>query len=322
MFSGYFAGPNSDENADVITTSNERTSVVCSTNNQLTTIAGRSSANHIMVPITQHQQQQLQSTVTTLTTQSQHNQQQSIIQLPAHQQQQLLQQPHGNIILVRGSRNENGQIVLQNSQELLNLLNDEDKPPILLQHPRFKANKQSSSEGAIFLQPTVKSSQLDGHHHGTVLLQSATVKKSTNLPEGSIIVQQRLNKNGTADGPILLQTLKRLDKSQSILVFRNPNNTSTATAITTNTTNTTTSNRSIKHIVASDDGDNKLEAQLPVATPAAPTKSINTPLGSGKYIFFPLYAPLSFVIYILKCLYLSEYRDQGVRVVYVSLSLT
>lgn len=277
----FISGPNSDENANVITTNTDRTSIVCSTNNQLTTIAGRPSANHIMVPITQHQQQQLQSTVTTLTTQSHHNQQQSIIQLPAHQQQQLLQQPHGNIILVRGSRNENGQIVLQNSQELLNLLNDDDKPPILLQHPRFKANKQSS-EGAIFLQPTVKSSQLDGHHHGTVLLQSATVKKSTNLPEGSIIVQQRLNKNGTADGPILLQTLKRLDKSQSILVFRNPNNTSTATAITTNTTNTTTSNRNIKHIVAPEDIDDKLEAQLPVATPPAPPKSINTPLGSGK----------------------------------------
>lgn len=282
-----FAGPNSDENADVITTNTDRTSVVCSTDNRLQTTAARPSTNHIMVPITQHQQ--LQSTVTTLTTQSHHNQQQSIIQLPAHQQQQLLQQPHGNIILVRGSRNENGQIILQNSQELLNLLNDEDKPPILLQHPRFKANKQSSSEGAIFLQPAVKNSQLEGHHHGTVLLQSATVKKSTNLPEGSIIVQQRLNKNGTADGPILLQTLKRLDKSQSILVFRNPNNTSTATAITTNTTNTTTSNRTIKHIVASDDIDDKLEAQLPVAKPPAPPKSINTPLGSGKYIFCVMY---------------------------------
>lgn len=194
-----------------------------------------------MVPIQQHQLQQQQSQLAT--TQS----------LPQH---------HNNIILVRGARNENGQIILQNSQELLNLLNDEDKP-ILLQHPRFKTSKQQS-EGAILLQPTLKGSHIDG----PVLLQSANVKKSTTLPEGSIIVQQRLNKNGTADGPILLQTLKRLDKSQSILVFRN-----SSTASASLTSNSSTSR--IKRV--SDDADEKKSEPIPVP------KAINTPLGSGEY---------------------------------------
>lgn len=241
-----------------------------------------------MVPINQLQQQQ--SSATSVTTQS-HLSLHSQIQ--QHQQQHQHQQPqqHSNIILVRGSRNENGQIILQNSHELLNLLNDEDKP-ILLQHPRFKTKQQP--EGAILLQPAIKGThQLDGHH-GTVLLQSATVKKSTTLPEGSIIVQQRLNKNGTADGPILLQTLKRLDKSQSILVFRNPNNTTTATTITT--TNTTTSNRIRLSTGDIDDNSEKQHAPLP-APPPPPPKSINTPLGSGKYNFLLFFHHIFFMVW-------------------------
>ncbi len=214
-----------------------------------------------MVPI-QQQQQHLQSQIATT---------------------QSLTQHHNNIILVRGSRNENGQIILQNSHELLNLLNDEDKP-ILLQHPRFKTSKQQS-EGAILLHPTIKST----HNDGPVLLQSANVKKSTTLPEGSIIVQQRLNKNGTADGPILLQTLKRLDKSQSILVFRNAN-TSTASA-------SLTSNSSTSRIIhLTDDADEMKPEPVPVP------KAINTPLGSGEYtkqffyIFFPLHRKQMFFL--------------------------
>lgn len=195
-----------------------------------------------MVPIQQQQQSQPQIATT-----------------------QSFTQHHNNIILVRGSRNENGQIILQNSHELLNLLNDEDKP-ILLQHPRFKTSKQQS-EGAIMLQPAIK-----GSHHidGPVLLQSTSVKKSTTLPEGSIIVQQRLNKNGTADGPILLQTLKRLDKSQSILVFRNANSSTASTSLTS-----TSSTSRIKHIT--DDVEEKKSEPIPVP------KAINTPLGSGEY---------------------------------------
>lgn len=236
-------GPTSEENSD--TTSNEtRNASVCSSDKQAKE-SHDGKSQKTMVPI---HQQQLQQQSQVATTQS----------LPQH---------HNNIILVRGSRNENGQIILQNSQELLNLLNDEDKP-ILLQHPRFKTSKQQS-EGAILLQPTIKGSHIDG----PVLLQSASVKKSTTLPEGSIIVQQRLNKNGTADGPILLQTLKRLDKSQSILVFRNANSSSTSASLTSNS-----STSRIKHI--SDDAEEKKSEPIPVP------KAINTPLGSGEYKFY------------------------------------
>ncbi|XP_037035422.1 calmodulin-binding transcription activator 1 isoform X4 [Bradysia coprophila] len=228
--------PTSEENSDTTSNETSRNASVCSSDKQAKeSLDGTSQKT--MVPI---QQQQSQPQIATT---------------------QSLTQHHNNIILVRGSRNENGQIILQNSHELLNLLNDEDKP-ILLQHPRFKTSKQQS-EGAILLQPTIKGSHIDG----PVLLQSTNVKKSTTLPEGSIIVQQRLNKNGTADGPILLQTLKRLDKSQSILVFRNANS-STATASLTS--NTTTSR--IKHFT--DDAEEKKSEPIPVP------KAINIPLGS------------------------------------------
>lgn len=242
-----FAGPTSEENSD--TTSNEttRNASLCSSDKQ-TKESRNGTSQKTMVPIQQHQLQQQSQSQQIATTQS----------LPQH---------HNNIILVRGSRNENGQIILQNSHELLNLLNDEDKP-ILLQHPRFKTSKQQS-EGAILLQPTLKGSHIDG----PVLLQSASVKKSTTLPEGSIIVQQRINKNGTADGPILLQTLKRLDKSQSILVFRNTNNSTASASLSSNS-----STSRIKHV--SDDVEEKKSEPIP-----AP-KAVNTPLGSGEYNFF------------------------------------
>lgn len=212
------------------------------------------------------------ATQKTIVTMQQHKQQQ--------QQQQATIQPqqHSNIILVRGTRNENGQIVLQNSHELLNLLNDEDSP-LLLQHPRIKAKPQRPSETTYMLQPALRATgnQLDG----TVLLQSTTtVKKGNTLPEGSIIVQQRMNKNGTADGPILLQTLKRLDKSQSILVFRNPNSTSTASTITTNT-----STSRIKTTAAAiEDITDKSEKHQKPSTATPTSKPLNTPLGSGKYL--------------------------------------
>lgn len=242
LFHFIFLGPTSEENSDTNSNETSRNASVCSSDKQ-----GKEShdgtSQKTMVPIQQHQLQHQQSQLAT--TQS----------LPQH---------HNNIILVRGARNENGQIILQNSQELLNLLNDEDKP-ILLQHPRFKTSKQQS-EGAILLQPTLKGSHIDG----PVLLQSANVKKSTTLPEGSIIVQQRLNKNGTADGPILLQTLKRLDKSQSILVFRNANSSTASASLTSNS-----STSRIKRV--SDDAEEKKSEPIPVP------KAINIPLGSGEY---------------------------------------
>lgn len=235
-----FSGPTSEENSDTISNDTSRNVSLCPSEKE----SHDGTLQKTMVPI-QLQQQLLQ----------QQQQQQQVTQvLPQH---------HNNIILVRGARNENGQIILQNSQELLNLLNDEDKP-IILQHPRFKTSKQQS-EGAIFLQPTIKG----GHIDGPVLLQSASVKKSTTLPEGSIIVQQRLNKNGTADGPILLQTLKRLDKSQSILVFRNANSSTASASLTSNT-----STSRIKNIP---DDEEKKPEPIPIQ------KAINVPLGSGEY---------------------------------------
>uniref|UniRef100_A0A182QGC7 Uncharacterized protein n=1 Tax=Anopheles farauti TaxID=69004 RepID=A0A182QGC7_9DIPT len=169
------------------------------------------------------------------------------------QQQQQQQQQHSNIILVRGSRSENGQIILQNTHELLSLLSDEDKP-IFLQHQRLTTSAgttiakahttktlaeattgTSGGASTILFQPAIKSGTLEsisgvGGTGGTILLQSDALKKGTTLEVGStsaagttggpIFLQQRLSKNGT-EGPILLRTLKRLDKSQSILVIRN-----------------------------------------------------------------------------------------------------
>lgn len=226
------------------------------------------------------------------------------------QQQLGIQSHHGNIILVRGSRNENGQIILQNSHELLSLLNDSDDKPILLQNPRFKASastakllhqhqqQQHSEGGTILLQSgatlkaagSIEGNVSSGHH---VLLQSSgAVKKSTSLPEGSsIIVQQRVNKlvsggNGGNDaaGPILLQTLKRLDKSQSILVFRNSGS-SAATATATTVSAASGASGRLKSLIVSaaveDDCDKKEMAAKVVMAPVT-TRSVHTPLGSGK----------------------------------------
>lgn len=162
---------------------------------------------------------------------------QSQIQLQQAQAQNQQQHPqHSNIILVRGSRSENGQIILQNTHELLSLLSDEDKP-ILLQHQRLKTKtvpevtSTATAGNTILFQPTIKSSAVDG----TFLLQSDGGLKKTTLSSegGQIFLQQRLNKNGSSDGPILLRTLKRIDKSQSILVIRNATTTASAASVVT-----------------------------------------------------------------------------------------
>ncbi|XP_055619380.1 calmodulin-binding transcription activator 1 isoform X3 [Toxorhynchites rutilus septentrionalis] len=155
---------------------------------------------------------------------------------------QMATQPqHSNIILVRGSRSENGQIILQNTHELLSLLSDEDKP-ILLQHQRLKAKAApevttaTNAGNTILFQPAIKSNAVDG----TILLQSSDGIKKTAIGQegGPIFLQQRLNKNGSTDGPILLRTLKRIDKSQSILVIRNATTTASASAAIANATST------------------------------------------------------------------------------------
>lgn len=201
------------------------------------------------------------------------------IQLQAQQQTQ--QQP-SNIILVRGSRAENGQIILQNTHELLSLLSEDDKP-VLLQHPRIKA-KNPVEGGTILFQPaSIKNATLDG---GTILLQSANVglKKNTVNNDGSITLQQRINKNGTTDGTFLFQTIKRLDKSQSILVIRNTNNATASIATMTSTSSslTTTQPKILNATKTSEDSGDNIKAEV------LPQKQTNVPLGCGEYQFFIL----------------------------------
>lgn len=228
------------------------------------------------------------------------------------------QAQHGNIILVRGARTENGQIILQNSQELLSLLSDSDDKPIILQSPRFKAATKAPSENTILLQSALKGTHIfDGSGNATaisagttattngnaVLLQSA-VKKATGIPEGSIIVQQRLNKNGTSDGPILLQTLKRLDKSPSILVFRNPNAGGATATLAAAKTTAAMAHRTMLTVAKEEPEEKPTANATAVAanTPNAndvvitsrPPKitSQNVPLGSGEYKRFLFFSSL------------------------------
>ncbi|XP_058053807.1 uncharacterized protein LOC131205638 [Anopheles bellator] len=223
-------------------------------------------------------------------------------------------QQHSNIILVRGSRSENGQIILQNTHELLSLLGDEDKP-IFLQHQRLTAGGGHSHHGTtlskavtaktlsdatggagstILFQPAIKSgSTIDGA--STILLQDALKKatggatldvsgatqatgSATGSATGPIFLQQRLSKNGT-EGPILLRTLKRLDKSQSILVIRNATTTggtvgaATATAVTAATAG----------LSVSTPGGATLAKVKPISTPTTTVVTVTAaPVGTGS----------------------------------------
>lgn len=293
-----------------------------------------------------------------------------------------MQQP-SNIILIRGARTENGQIILQNGHELLSLLNsgavsisssgggggsggvDDDKitcgtstssQSILLQSSRIKAtnvvNTQTNTttgtgtssstnaeNGPLFcrtstgttnfvIQSALKNSSITTNQlidanalsgngvknqattqtSNTVLLHSTQALKKTHattsnasatglnnvassnasattttaIPEGSIILQQRLNKNGTSDGPILLQTLKRLDKSQSILLFRNTQTTgsTTCTLTTASPSILKTTNVGNQITVIANKDDDKTETK-----PKQKPVSLNVPLGAGEYNF-------------------------------------
>lgn len=256
-------------------------------------------------------------------------------------------QPHqpSNIILIRGARRENGQIILQNGHDLLSLLNsgtvsignssDDDtrtcntsnSPSILLHRKASFTNVASTTSKLtndankfVIQSTTLKNTatitshnQIAGDTATAVLngngiktnavLQSGQALKNpaaaasnatlattiatttgttTTIPEGSIIFQQRLNKNGANDGPILLQTLKRVDKSPSILLFRNNQTTGNASTCTlTTTTQNLMKTKSIdNHItmVASHKDDGKIDAKL-----NAKSTSLNIPLGAGKY---------------------------------------
>uniref|UniRef100_A0A182YEM1 Uncharacterized protein n=1 Tax=Anopheles stephensi TaxID=30069 RepID=A0A182YEM1_ANOST len=226
--------------------------------------------------------------------------------------QQQQQQQHSNIILVRGSRSENGQIILQNTHELLSLLSDEDKP-IFLQHQRLTTTSAGAtitkahttktlSEAAgtggastILFQPAIKSGTLEGISGvggggSTILLQSDALKKGTTLEVGSsstagstggpIFLQQRLSKNGT-EGPILLRTLKRLDKSQSILVIRNA--TTAGTVATAGSTVVAASAAGSGGISVSTAGGATLAKVKPISTPTTTVVTVTAaPVGGGS----------------------------------------
>ncbi|XP_055315891.1 calmodulin-binding transcription activator 1 isoform X2 [Sitodiplosis mosellana] len=288
------------------------------------------------------------------------------IEAQQHHQQQQQHHP-SNIILIRGARTENGQIILQNGHELLSLLNsgavsisssaaaavaaDDDNnitacntstsPSILLHRKTTFANsvvttaapivatsatsKHTSNNDAskFVLQSALKNANLASNqiidastlsgngikgnatllHTTTQALKTTSTTTTTQLtstvnnsataagiPEGSIILQQRLNKNGTNDGPILLQTLKRIDKSPSILLFRNNPNSGTGTTTCTLTTaspnvvkTTSVGNQIVISGGAGNKDDEKIDAKL-----KHKSVSSNVPLGAdGEPIKLP-----------------------------------
>ena len=183
----------------------------------------------------QHQQQQQQQH------QQQQHQQHYSQQQPAtatmnelSQFKFVTQSPHhhsGNIILVRGSRTENGQIILQNTQELLNLLgsDNKDKPPMLINQQHIKTHENGK---IIFHPASVKNGNVSAMDNSILL-------KSTN--RNNIVDNNRkdtttiINESSTSklQQRIHLQTLKRLDKTQSFLLIRNTNSNSTTTSVNT-----------------------------------------------------------------------------------------
>ncbi|XP_073846812.1 calmodulin-binding transcription activator isoform X2 [Musca autumnalis] len=269
---------------------------------------------------------QLQSALAPTTTQQPHQQQ---------QQQHLT----NNIIVVRGSRNEHGEIVIQNKQDIFTFLTEhhqqqqqaqqqqQHQQQLQLQQQNEKAtvatltqlpatttvarktsislltntnggivggtvlaapsstvggsngatittNAINSTGGAtttaqilpkesntILLQTPINASQLE-----TVLLQSGQLKKSNSTVSSTdrpflfkntsrslstdsnrfgSVTSTSSAANGDDKGPFVLQTLKRLEKSQSILVIRNSSSSalsSSSAAAATSSSSTTSSN--------------------------------------------------------------------------------
>ncbi|KAM7346056.1 calmodulin-binding transcription activator isoform 2-T2 [Cochliomyia hominivorax] len=272
----------------------------------------------------QQQQQQQQLTNQTISQSSlQFQLQTQPIQQHHQQQQQLQQQQHlgNNIIVVRGSRNEHGEIVIQNKQDIFTFLSEHHQQQQQQLHQQQQQQQQlqqqqqnekatvatltqlpatttvarktsisliannigigngnnitssslSSSSSAsaattiattipketntILLQTPINASQLE-----TVLLQSGQLKKSNStitsgterpflFKNASRSLSTDSNRFGTVTtatgddkGPFVLQTLKRLEKSQSILVIRNSSSSSSAAVTaTTSGANSTSS---------------------------------------------------------------------------------
>lgn len=220
-----------------------------------------------------------------------------------------------NFILVRAARSDSGQLILQNGHELLTLLNesaaaaaaaagDDNNKPIVIQQRSIKGRGNSGSN----LNESTNSIAVHHQSHSvtrdtsstasgsggsqTILLQSGTggMKKLTSADGSSIILQQtRLatSKSGSSDansGPILLQTLKRLDKTPSILVIRNAGGNTTASTSKMVSAQVKTVPRLAQQqqqqetvtVITSEGRERSVER-------VSNSKQANIPLGSGKY---------------------------------------
>lgn len=161
---------------------------------------------------------------------------------------------HSNIILLRGARTENGQIILQNRQDLLSLLNEDSNNSIVIQQAKLKTGQTSSSASVSGTTtttnlPTVKTVIADdgmsGIGQGATILLQTPIQESWNakLKKSAGCQMSSTASTTTTSVPFLLQTIKRLDnKSQSILVFRNS---STAAPISSSNKSTTTTNSKV-----------------------------------------------------------------------------
>ncbi|KAH8407574.1 hypothetical protein KR222_007190, partial [Zaprionus bogoriensis] len=196
------------------------------------------------------------------------------MQQQQQQQQQKQQQAgagSGNIILLRGTRNENGQIIIQNKQDILSLLSEQQQQQqqqqdkataiTLNQLPTattvarktiVQATATAASPGSgsgtssisivssgsgkesntILLQTPINASQLE-----SVLKAQAPAAAKPKLIERPFMLKhasRSLSSESPCDSksPFVLQTLKRLEKSQSILVIRNSTTSATTAAST------------------------------------------------------------------------------------------
>ncbi|KQS70340.1 uncharacterized protein Dere_GG24076, isoform D [Drosophila erecta] len=177
----------------------------------------------------------------------------------------------GNIILLRGTRNENGQIIIQNKQDILSLLSEQQQQQekshsataiTLNQLPTAttvarktivqgssgassgssstisivaNSNNKEASSNTILLQTPINASQLES------VLKAQERSKQANATQTKMVERPFMLKHATrslssesncdSKSPFVLQTLKRLEKSQSILVIRN----STASSSASNT---------------------------------------------------------------------------------------
>lgn len=229
-----------------------------------------------------------------------------------------------NFILVRAARSDSGQLILQNGHELLTLLNEsaaaaaaaaageDNNKPIVIQQRSIKGRgsgsgnsgsniNESTNSIAVHHQshPSTRGDTSGGSGSQTILLQSSTggMKKLTSADGSSIILQQaRLatTKSGSSDnnsGPILLQTLKRLDKTPSILVIRNAGGSTTAST----SKMVSAQVKTIPRLAQQQQHQQQQQETVTVITSEGRERSVervsnskqtNIPLGSGKCKYF------------------------------------